>query len=94
MVDDLKAWEASPPPGAPKLMLISSGSADENREMGLRSPVLLDRDFSVGNAFGANGTPSAIMVDAQGNIASKLAVGKPGVMELARSTLDAQPARV
>ena len=94
MVDDLKAWEASPPPGAPKLMLISSGSADENREMGLRSPVLLDRDFSVGNAFGANGTPSAIMVDAQGNIASQLAVGKPGVMELARSTRDAQPTRV
>jgi hypothetical protein len=34
------------------------------------------------------------MVDAQGNIASNLAVGKPGVMELARSTRDAQPARV
>jgi len=94
MVDDLKAWEANPPAGAPKLMLISSGSAEENREMGLRSPVLLDRDFSVGSAFGANGTPSAIMVDAQGNVASKLAVGKPGVMELARSTRDAQPVRV
>ncbi len=94
MVDDLKAWEANPPAGAPKLMLISTGSADENRGMGLRSPILLDQDFSVGNAFGAGGTPTALMVDAQGNIASTLAVGKSDVMELARSTGGAQPARV
>ncbi len=39
-------------------MLISSGEADDLREMGLRSPVLLDHDFSVGNAFGATNTPT------------------------------------
>lgn len=94
MVDDLKAWEAAPPKGAPKLMLISAGSASDNKAAGLRSPILLDDDFSVGSAFGASGTPSAILVDARGNVASTLAVGKPGVMKLARSTRDAEAATV
>lgn len=88
MVDDLKAWEANPPAGAPKLMLIAAGSADDNKAQGLRSPVLLDSTFSVGRSFGSTGTPSAIMIDAKGNVASELAVGAPGVMELARSTSD------
>ncbi len=94
MVDDLKKWEAKPPKGAPKLVLISSGSVEENKEFGLRSPILLDQDFSVGNAYGADGTPMAIMIDAQGRIASELVGGAPDVLELARSTKDPQPTTV
>ena len=88
MVPDIKKWEARPPKGAPKLVLISSGSVEENEKMELRSPILLDENFSAGSAFGSDGTPSGILIDAQGNIASELAVGAPGVMKLARSTKD------
>ena len=91
MLSDLKKWEAKPPKGAPKLVLISSGTPEENKAQGLRSPILLDDEFAVGEAFGSDGTPSAIMIDAQGRIASELAVGGPDVMKLARSTRDAQP---
>jgi peroxiredoxin len=80
---DLKAWETNPPKGAPKLVVVSSGTAEENRAMGLRAPVLVDEGFSAGRAFGANGTPSAILIDANGKIASELAVGAPAVLELA-----------
>ena len=34
-------------------------------------------------AFGATGTPSAVLVDAEGRIASDVAVGAPAVMGLA-----------
>ena len=34
--------------------------------MGLRSPVLLDQKMSAGSKFGANGTPMAVLVDAEG----------------------------
>jgi hypothetical protein len=37
----------------------------------------------VGQAFGASGTPSGVLVDAQGKVASDIAVGAPAVMELA-----------
>jgi hypothetical protein len=38
--------------------------------------------FAAGRAFGASGTPSAVLVDAEGNVASQVAVGAPGVLEL------------
>ena len=96
LLPELKQWEARPPKGAPKLLVLSSGTVEENRAMGLRSPVLIDPDFSAGTAFGADGTPSAVLVDARGNIASELAVGGPDVMKLARTTADGarQPATI
>jgi peroxiredoxin len=84
MLDDLKAWEAKPPKGAPKLLVVSTGSVEDNKAMGLRSPVLLDQGFSVGSTFGASGTPSAVLVDAKGNIASDVAVGAQSVLALAQ----------
>jgi hypothetical protein len=46
--------------------------------------VVLDQPFSGGRAFGAPGTPSAVLVDSEGKIASELAVGGPAVLRLAR----------
>jgi hypothetical protein len=63
-------------------MLVSSGDPEENRGQGLRSPILLDYGFQVGTAFGATGTPSAILIDAHGNVASKLSVGASKVLGL------------
>jgi peroxiredoxin len=83
MLDDLKDWEANPPEGAPKLLFVSTGTKEANRQMGLTSTVVLDQQFAVGQSFGADGTPSAVLVDEEGKIASELAVGAPGVLALA-----------
>src|SRR5215216_1300257 len=85
MLDDLKAWESDKPEDAPKLLVVSSGEVEQNREQGLTSPVVLDSGFSVGRAFGASGTPSAVLVGADGKIASGLAVGGPTVISLLRN---------
>lgn len=85
MLDDLKAWESNRPEDAPKLLVVSTGEADRNREQGLTSPVVLDAGFNVGRAFGASGTPSAVLVGADGKIASGLAVGGPSVISLLRN---------
>lgn len=82
MLEDLKAWEANRPKGAPKLLVVSTGTVEANRALGLRSPVLLDEDFTTGSRFGATGTPMAVLVDAQGKIASHLAVGAESVLAL------------
>jgi peroxiredoxin len=83
MLPELKEWEANSPEDAPKLLVVSAGAEEANKEMGLTSPVLLDQQFAVGRAFGASGTPSAVLVDAEGRVASEVAVGAPAVMELA-----------
>ena len=85
MLDDLKAWESGKPEGAPNLLVVSTGEAEQNREQGLTSPIVLDAGFSVGRAFGASGTPSAVLVGADGKIASGLAVGGPTVISLLRN---------
>ena len=83
MLPELRELEATAPDGAPKLLLISSGDAESNRAMGLRAPIVLDQSFAAGSAFGANGTPSAVLVDAEHRIASELVVGAPAVLALA-----------
>lgn len=83
MVEDVKKFEAAPPSGAPDLILVSTGTAESNREMGLASKTLLDQGFNVGRQYGASGTPSAVLIDAKGKIASEVAVGAPAVMALA-----------
>jgi peroxiredoxin len=86
MLGDLKSWEANPPQGAPNLLVVSAGTAEANKEMSLSSTVVLDQNFSAASAFGAHGTPSAVLVDEEGKIASKLAVGAPAVLALTRMT--------
>ena len=63
--------------------MVSASTEEANKEMGLASPVLLDQNFAVGRAFGASGTPSAVLVDAEGKVASDIAVGAPAVLDLA-----------
>jgi hypothetical protein len=84
MLPDLKAWETNRSNGAPKLLVVSTDSVEANKAMGLRSPVLIEQSgMSVGSKFGAGGTPMAVLVDAEGKIASELVAGAPAVLQLA-----------
>lgn len=82
MIPQLKDWELARPANAPRLVLVSTGAPEANRDMGLQSTVLIDEKFVVGQVYGANGTPSGLLIDSDGNIASRLAVGAPAVMEM------------
>jgi hypothetical protein len=46
-------------------------------------PRIVTLALSAGRAFGASGTPSAVLVDAEGKVASELAVGASAVLEVA-----------
>lgn len=51
--------------------------------MGLRSPVVLDQASATPQAFGVTSTPAAVLVDAEGTIASGIAKGTKAVLALA-----------
>lgn len=86
MLDELKGWERSRPEGSPEIVVISSGTVEANRNLGLQSLVLVDEGFTAGSAFGVNGTPMAVLVDADGRIASEGVAGAPAVLELAKGS--------
>ena len=97
MVADLRAWERECPTSTPDIVVISSGSVEQIREMRLQSRVLSDSRFSVGALYGVQGTPSAILVDPNGNIASQIAVGAAAVLALAGvewATRDEKPVTI
>jgi hypothetical protein len=56
---------------------MSAGTVEANWASGFRSPVLLDQSFAAGRALGVSGTPSAVLVDSEGRIVSRIAVGAP-----------------
>jgi hypothetical protein len=85
MLDDLRTWEAHAAAGAPEMILVSTGTEEENRAMGLSSRIALNPGFTVGAAFGASGTPSAILLDDRGHVAAPLGVGADAVLALART---------
>ena len=87
MLPDLKALEAGHDAGAPRLLVVSRGTAEENRALGLAAPVLLDDEFAAGQAFGANGTPQAVLIGPDGTVASPLAAGAVNVLNLANARL-------
>ena len=82
MLDDVRALEGRG--DVPPLLLIATGDAEANREQGLRSRTLLDAGFAgTGEALGVGGTPSALRLDADGRVVSRLAVGVDQVLALA-----------
>jgi methylamine dehydrogenase accessory protein MauD len=80
MLDDLRAWERD----VPELVLISTGSAEENRAMGLQAPIVLDPGFTIAPRYGVAGTPSAVRLDAAGRPLKAPAIGAPSVLGLSR----------
>lgn len=85
MFPELRGWEDNPPEGAPRLAIIASGDKEAIRTKGkeFKSLLLLDPDFDIAPVFGSNSTPSAILIDGNGRIASSLAVGERNILALA-----------
>jgi thiol-disulfide isomerase/thioredoxin/uncharacterized membrane protein YphA (DoxX/SURF4 family) len=84
MLPELKAFEAAPPRGAPAIVVISSGQAEQVRAQEIGSTVLLDPEGEAMRAFGAAGTPMGVMVE-DGRIASPVAAGAEQVLQLMRA---------
>lgn len=89
MLPDVKKWETDKGQDAPELLVISAGSFEANRAQGLRSRVLLDPHWGASYVFGAGGTPSAVVIDEDGKVASEVSAGADEIWSLARATRSA-----
>jgi len=85
MLPDVQAWERNPQKDAPELLIVSAGAPEDIRKQGFRSRVLLDPYFGASQVFNSGGTPSAVLIDEQGRVASEVAVGAQEVLAMARA---------
>ncbi len=76
------------PAAAPQLIVMTRGDKAANRTLARehrwRGDVLLEPNWEVASAYRTNATPTGYLIDAQGRIASSLAVGVDGVLQLSR----------
>lgn len=82
MHDALRAYESRVNGDGPALVIASVGSREDTRAEGFASSVVLDPGRDLSGAFGANGTPMAVLVAADGAVASRVAAGASAVIEL------------
>lgn len=85
MIEDVRDWEANPPKGAPALVILAAASEEEVSPAvkDIQSLVLLDVDADIAHSFGSTSTPTGIVIDQDGRIASGLVAGVKGVLALA-----------
>lgn len=81
--DRILAWERSRASASPRLVLVSASDDRSMRDEGFNSLILVDKDAAVSNAFGAGGTPMAVLVSAEGRVASAVMAGADAVFALA-----------
>jgi thiol-disulfide isomerase/thioredoxin/uncharacterized membrane protein YphA (DoxX/SURF4 family) len=84
MQPDLHEWASSDESSSIDLVAITVGTREAAEELTFADHVFLETSFTTARSFGASGTPSAIRVSADGNIASGLAVGGPAIMTMLR----------
>jgi thiol-disulfide isomerase/thioredoxin/uncharacterized membrane protein YphA (DoxX/SURF4 family) len=91
MIEDLRDLASRGMPESSSLLIFSITNDDALRGAGAAFAVFSDHDRKVANAFGANGTPMAIEIDADGLIASQLVGGKAQVLALIAGPLPDRP---
>jgi thiol-disulfide isomerase/thioredoxin len=82
MIGQLKEWEETKSPHDPKLIIFSDGDPEELRETGITTPIVLDPNYTASAEFGMYGTPSGVLVDENGIIATEPGIGAPNIWSL------------
>lgn len=82
MLDDLRDWDKTRGADEPQLILLSSGEAEKHRELGLQSQIILEENNDISKKLGMDGTPSAVLINENGKIASEVAVGAENIFAL------------
>jgi peroxiredoxin len=95
MADRLAALKADESEGRPIPVVISSGSADENRHFmeqhSIRCPVLVQQKEEVTAAYRVSGTPMGYLIDEVGAIATPLTIGAGDLLALEAVQIPSSP---
>jgi hypothetical protein len=92
MLSELRRWETTPAGRAQRMLVISAGPIEDNRALQLQAAVVLDPELAASRHFGIPGTPSALLLDADGQAASEPLVGAPAIFARIGSTPALEPA--
>ncbi len=87
MIEDLKAWYGDRSEDDPELIVFSDGDPEQHKALGLSAPILLEKEYATASKLGMDGTPSAVLIDENGRIASETGVGADRIWALLGRTM-------
>src|SRR5687768_2015584 len=82
MMDELKSWDASRGEDDPELIVFSDGAKEDHEALGLNAPIIIDAGYKTSAELGMFGTPSGVVVDESGMIATETATGASNIWAL------------
>jgi peroxiredoxin/uncharacterized membrane protein YphA (DoxX/SURF4 family) len=82
MMEDLSEWEKQKGLDEPNLVVFSDGETEAHKNLSLKSPILIDKEYKIAKKLGMDGTPSAVLVNEDGIISSETAIGAPQIWAL------------
>jgi thiol-disulfide isomerase/thioredoxin/uncharacterized membrane protein YphA (DoxX/SURF4 family) len=82
MMSELKQWDLQKGADQPNLVIFSEGDQVEHANLGLRSPIVLEAGNKTAIELGMSGTPSAVLINADGVIVSETAIGARNIWAL------------
>ncbi len=82
MMEDLREWEKQKGKDEPNLVVFSDGETEAHKNLNLKSPILIDKEYNIAKKLGMHGTPSAVLVNEDGRIISETAIGAPQIWAL------------
>lgn len=86
MIDELKEWDEVRGESDPNLIVFSDGDAEAHSELGLKAPIVLDESYKLSGEIGMAGTPSAILVNENGEIVTETGIGASRIWSLIGKT--------
>ena len=82
LVPSMVRYDRERLPEDPQLIIFSEGDEADHRELGIASPIVLEKDYKTAIKLGMFGTPSAVLIDENGVIISEAATGAPYIWAL------------
>jgi thiol-disulfide isomerase/thioredoxin/uncharacterized membrane protein YphA (DoxX/SURF4 family) len=82
MMDEVRAWEKNGGRDKANLVIFSSGAEEEHADLAIESPILLEEHYKTARKLGMFGTPSGILINERGEIATELGIGASNIWSL------------
>jgi hypothetical protein len=81
-MDEVREWESARGPGDPGMIIFTDGDADEEKKLGLGTPIIVDKEYRTAVGFGMRGVPSAVLIDGTGTIVTEAGIGSDNIWSL------------
>lgn len=82
LMAQIRDWERKKKPGDPGFIIFTDDEPADSEKSGIKSPIIIDPEYTTAKKLGMNGVPSAVLVNEDGTIISESAIGPPNIWAL------------